>query len=410
MTRPTMPDREDPAPDPLRSLSDDELLGRLSALLRQSRRAESELVAHIGEVNDRRLYAREACDSMFTYCTNVLHLSEHEAYLRIAVARAARARPVLLAMLADGRLHLSGIAKLAPHLTDENRDHVLARAVHQTKRRIEALVAELVPRPDVPSLIRRLPERRDLVPGSASRIVAMSAAAVESVTQVDSVARMPGGTGVAMALQPVGPASLPLGPDQAAPSPADRTRSGPASAAPRALVEALAPGRYKVQFTASAAFCEKLDRLKALMRSSVPDGDLAGLLEAAVTEKLQRLEARRYARVKTPRERRDESGGTMQPATARWTPALRGIPAAMRRTVYERDGGRCRYRDGRGRRCPARESLQFHHVVPRALGGPHSVDNVRLMCRVHNVFLAEVDYGKRLMARYRRRPGPVSDA
>ena len=71
----------------LTKVSDDDLLRRLSALLQQSRRVESELVAHIGEVDARRLYAREAASSMFAYCTQVLHLSEHEAYLRISVAR-----------------------------------------------------------------------------------------------------------------------------------------------------------------------------------------------------------------------------------------------------------------------------------------------------------------------------------
>ena len=98
----------------LKSISDDELLRRLSALLQQSRRVESELVAHIGEVDKRRLYAREASSSMFVYCTDVLHLSEHEAYLRIQVARASRHHPMLLTMLEDGRLHLSSITKLAP--------------------------------------------------------------------------------------------------------------------------------------------------------------------------------------------------------------------------------------------------------------------------------------------------------
>jgi hypothetical protein len=64
---------------PLASVSDDELLRRLSELLRQSRRVEADLVAHIAEVDERRLYAREACPSMFVYCTAVLHLSEPEA-------------------------------------------------------------------------------------------------------------------------------------------------------------------------------------------------------------------------------------------------------------------------------------------------------------------------------------------
>ena len=70
--------------DVLTSFSDEELLRRLSDLLGQSRRDEADLVAHIGEVDRRRLYAREASPSMFAYCTEVLHLSEAEAYLRIA--------------------------------------------------------------------------------------------------------------------------------------------------------------------------------------------------------------------------------------------------------------------------------------------------------------------------------------
>ena len=97
---------------------------------------------------------------MFAYCTQVLHLSEAEAYLRITVARAAREHPLLLTMLADGRLHLSGIVKLLPILTRENRDGLLERATHRSKRQIVELVAELSPRPDAPSFMRKLPQRR----------------------------------------------------------------------------------------------------------------------------------------------------------------------------------------------------------------------------------------------------------
>jgi hypothetical protein len=98
-----------------------------------------------------------ASPSMFAYCTEVLHLSEAEAYVRIAAARASREHPVLLEMLADGRLHLTAIARLAPHLTTENRDTLLERAAHKTKRQIEELVAELAPRPDVPAMMRKVP-------------------------------------------------------------------------------------------------------------------------------------------------------------------------------------------------------------------------------------------------------------
>ena len=143
----------------LKSISDDELLCRLSELLQDSRRIEAELIAHIAEVDARRLYAPRA-SSLFTYCKEILHMSEHESFLRMTAARASRKHPALLDMLADGRLHLSGIKLLAPHLTEANRKMLLNRAVHKSKREIEELVAELFPKPDVPSKIRKLPERR----------------------------------------------------------------------------------------------------------------------------------------------------------------------------------------------------------------------------------------------------------
>ena len=120
----------------LSRLSDDELLCRLSDVLKQSRRVESELVAHIAEVDARKLFAREASSSMFQYCLDVMHLSKAESFVRIAAARASRKHPLLLTMLEDGRLHLSGIAVLAPHLTDENCDELLARA--PTRRRLRS--------------------------------------------------------------------------------------------------------------------------------------------------------------------------------------------------------------------------------------------------------------------------------
>jgi hypothetical protein len=337
-----------------RSLSDDQLLGRLSELLQSSRRVEAELVVHIGEVDDRRLFAREGWPSMFAYCTEALHLSEHEAYLRITVARAAREHPVLLTMLANGQLHLSGIAKLLPHLTRENRDLLLPQAAYKSKRQIEELVAQRAPQSDVPTLIRKLPARR-----------------------TEPCAGVPAD-------------GLALGPDRvaaAAVAPPQR----PAVMAP------LAPARYKVQFTASAAFHDKLQRLKALMGTAVPDGDLAKILEDAVTEKLRRLEARRFGQAMAPR-----SSVSREDALA---PQSRYPPAAVRRTVYERDGGQCRYVNARGNRCGAREQLEFHHVRAHARGGGCSPENIQLMCRAHNLRLAERDYGREHMARYRRKRG-----
>jgi hypothetical protein len=333
----------------LKTISDDELLRRLGELLQQSRRVESELVAHISEVDERRLYASEAFPSMFAYCTEKLNLSEHEAYLRIAVGRASREHPMLLEMLGDGRLHLSGIAKLAPHLTEANRDTVLTRAAHKTKREIEELVAELSPKPDVAATMRRLPERRENTSTQTTQL------GLDRVPQ-------------------------------------------PKPEVPRP-VEPLAPARYKVQFTASAELHAKLERVRALM----PGCDLAAIIDEAVTEKLERLESKRFAKTKSPRKTLEESDTS---------PGSRYIPAAVKRVVRERDGDQCAFVH-QGRRCTERAQLEFHHRRAFGRGGDHSPENLQMICPAHNVYLAERDYGEEVMARYRRsgscvrEPAPV---
>jgi hypothetical protein len=373
----------------LRSLTDTELLGRLTDLLRQTRRVESELIAHMGEVDARRLYLREAAASMFVYATRVLHLSEAEAYLRIAVARAAREHPALLARLAAGELHLSGAALLAPHLTVDNREGVLARAAHKSKRQIEELVAELSPRSDVPDSIRKLPDPRT---GPAVGPTASTGRCGSARLPPDAG---PGTDAVAGALRPdgVGLAAQVPGDDTVTAAIADeRTGHERSRSHSSDLVQPLARGRYRVQFTASEALRDKLERLQALR----PGADLATLVEQAVTEKLERLEARRFGRTKAPRKtlaETDTSGGP------------RAIPAPVRRVVYERAGGRCAFRDARGRRCEARRRLQFHHRHPHGYGGDRTPDNISLLCRSHNQHLAEIDYGQTAIARYRRGSG-----
>jgi hypothetical protein len=374
----------------LRSLTDTELLGRLTNLVRQTRHVESELIAHMGEVDARRLYLREAAASMFVYATRVLHLSEAEAYLRIAVARAAREHPTLLARLASGELHLSGAALLAPHLTVDNREGVLARAVHKSKRQIEELVAELSPRPDVPASIRKLP---DPPTGPAAGPTASTGGSGSARLPLDASPGMVAGTGELFPDRVGSLAAQVPGVDTVTTVISDQ-RTGHAGSPSQSgdVVQPLARGRYRVQFTASEALRDKLERLQALR----PGADLATLVEQAVTRELERLEVRRFGRTKAPRKTLAETDTSAGP---------RAIPAAVRRAVYERAGARCAFRDARGRRCEERSRLQFHHRHPHGHGGDRTPDNISLLCRSHNQHLAEIDYGQTAIARHRRGSG-----
>jgi hypothetical protein len=352
---------------PVTTIPDGELLDRLTELVRDSRGKDADVITHIAEVDARKLYAQQACPSMFSYAIRALHLSEPEAYLRIVAARASRKHPVLLAMLAENLLHLSGIALLAPHLTAENRDAILARARHRSKREIKELVAELSPRPDIPARMRKLPEKRE-----DRRALPHSSPALSFVGAEEA---------------PCPQAALQLRPDEVA------RRVAPPPA-PRPSIEPLAPARYKVQFTATAALHEKLERLQMLMRSQVPDGDLGAIIEQAVSEKLERLEARRFAATTKPRKGLAESDVSA---------SSRRVPSAVKRYVVQRDGMRCRYVDEHGQRCPERRGLQFHHRHPYGFGGDHRPEDIRLMCPTHNQLLADQDYGRTAMARHRRR-------
>jgi len=227
-------------------LSDTELLNEVTRLTAHERLATARLVGALGELDARRLYLAEGCSSLFVYCTRILHLSEHAAYLRIEAARAARKWPAILELLAEGALHLTAIGLLAPHLTADNVEAALTAARHQSKREVEEIVAALRPRPAVPPSVRRLP---------------------------------------------VGKISSALIPSQVHTQPSDRPCAEPAARqdiAPPACAKArdandvrpLAPERFRVQFTISRQTQQQLREAQDLLRHAVPDGDIAVISSA----------------------------------------------------------------------------------------------------------------------------------
>jgi 5-methylcytosine-specific restriction endonuclease McrA len=314
-------------------LSDEQLIAEVRRLAGCETLATARLIAALAELDARRLYLGQGCSSMFTYCTQVLHLAEHAAYNRIEAARAARRFPVILTLLADGCVHLSAVRLMAPHLTQGNHVDVLRQATHKSKREVEQIVARLQPRPDVVTLVRKLPAPR---------------------------------TPPAL-IQPTSPELQPI-----AIAPTNAVVSPPR----RAEVAPLAPERYKVQFTVGRETHEKLRRVQDLLRHRVPNGDLATIFDRALTLLLKDLERQKIAATQRPRT----SGPICRHS--------RHVPAGVRRAVWTRDDGRCRF-EGPNGRCAETGRLEFHHVVPYASGGSTTADNLELRCAAHNRYEAE---------------------
>jgi hypothetical protein len=122
--------------------------------VRRGNAVEAELLAHLAEVDARRLYLEEGCSSMFTYCQRVLHFAEGVAYKRIRAARAARRHPELLGALRAGDVHLSAISLLAPRLTEDNCRELIRAARHLGTDEIKRMLADREPKPDRPACVR----------------------------------------------------------------------------------------------------------------------------------------------------------------------------------------------------------------------------------------------------------------
>ena len=65
-----------------------------------------------------------------------------EVQEHIEAARAARQFPAIFDAVAEGRLELSAVIRLAPHLTPETADDLLAAAARKTEFELEQLLAE----------------------------------------------------------------------------------------------------------------------------------------------------------------------------------------------------------------------------------------------------------------------------
>ncbi|MBD3160605.1 MAG: hypothetical protein GF328_00680, partial [Candidatus Latescibacteria bacterium] len=334
--------------------------------MERERSSTAHLVAHLPEMDRRRLHLELGYSSLYTYCTQALHLSEEAAYKRIAAARAARRFPGLLARLAQGELHLSSVKLLAPVLTRENHAELIEEARRKTKRQVEQIIARTRPAPPVPAVVER---------------------------QIPAPVPAPA------------PASSP---SQAPPTPSP-TDAPPAvpTPPPRPVVAPLAPERYKVQFTASGEMHERLLRAQALLRHKVPDGDVAKIFDLALIALLERTEARKFGKRKTRRSTESRNRKQSKASAVKRKPpkrrandekdhsasSSRYIPSDVRRTVWIRDEGRCTFTSADGVRCTETGCLEFDHREPFACGGPATVENIRLVCRRHNQHYARQRFG-----------------
>jgi hypothetical protein len=358
----------------LGGLANDELLAALSALVQREHELISEFLAHLAELDERRLFLDLGFTSLFAYCTEALGLSRSSAGRRIAAARVCQRFPEALALAARGELELSVLCELSKYLNSENATELFEACRGKSYELVLALLATRFPKPDVRDSVRRLPLRSPEVTPNVG-CEPHSPTSANSAEGADSLAAADGASTAKVLNSPA-------------------IAAAPRTTAPvRRALEPLSADRFGVRFTADAEFRDLLEEVRALASHRQPGGDLLSLMKRGLESYRRELQKERFGVGRKPRLVRSQRTESAEPAGRR----SRHIPAAVAREVYRRDGGCCTFCSEDGRRCSTRRFLELDHVTPWAARGESTVENLRLRCRAHNQHAARSYFGAELV-------------
>lgn len=330
----------------LQALSDQEILERTTTLVAHEREDTLSVLRCLNEIEARDLYLKLGYGSLFDYCTKGLGYSSSAAWRRIQTARCAAKFTSLYEMLERNEVNLSTVSQASRFLNESNSDSLLARISDRTKREVESILAEYQPPLSVPE--RATPIMMHLTTGPAASFTAVPelfASATPADCENNAYCRSGSNN--------------------------EQTTSAPAEQVEK---------RVLLRFSVSPEFMAKLERVRTVAWHRLPArATIEQILEFLLDEFIERHDP--VSRQKRRERRRKGSASVEMPEAP---PGERYIPASVRDLVFERDGGRCTYVGSSGKRCESTLAVQLDHIVPVALGGTSTPENLRLLCAKHN--------------------------
>jgi hypothetical protein len=340
-----------------------EVTNQMRATLGSERAAMAEFLVLLADFDAKQRWRELDYTSCFYYLRREFKLSEGAAHNRKTAAELIQRFPEVADALRSGDLCLSTITAVAKVLTPENLGDVLPRFFRVSYRQAEQLAAslrpaEVIPLREVVTPIRPTVAARTTVPASSSATNGASATAVPALHTYETPAPVQ-----VLTLVPL------------------------AALEPRAeSVEALNGVQSRFHLTVTNEFLETLQAAKDDFAHVCPNG---GAMEVLLNcMKIARAEhAKRKGLVAKPLKTPRPSGSD-------------AIPAHVKRAAWQRAGGRCEFVLESGERCDCTRKLEFDHITPLALGGTSTLENVRVVCRQHNLLAARRVFGDAVMNRY----------
>ncbi|MEK7354867.1 MAG: HNH endonuclease [Bdellovibrionota bacterium] len=334
----------------LKHLTADALLASTDRAVQDERSALSVVLQHLREVDRRRLYSKLKYKSLKDYAMKRLKYSEGAAGRRIAAMIALKELPQLGSKIDDGSLNLTNLG--------------LARSFFALEEKAAVLTAH--------------PESTDLSPSPAQdfRRTQCEKLAVleklENVSKAEAIAILERETGVTL----------------------------PASESTRVLGE----DRIEMTTIATKEAFELNERLKGLLAHSHPGMTNGELLEMALKALQKEVDPLAKAERVTAKKQKAKNAHALENpplAAKRCVTNPHYIPAAVRHHVWLRDGGACT-------NCGSTHAVQHEHIIPVALGGESTTENVKLLCRSCNQRSAIEQFGVGKMTQFLERSKSVA--
>jgi 5-methylcytosine-specific restriction endonuclease McrA len=366
-----------------------ELTNELASMLQRERGGLVDFLLAFSDFHARKRWRELEYASGFAYLRGELKLSEGAAYNRIVAAELIHGVPEVAAALLSGALCFSTVNHLAKVLTPENKDELLPRFLHLSRRQAEQLAVslrpvEVIPVREVVTAIR--PARA--AARAAAAVTPRAAEAVETcAARTDGFQLHPGEVAAEVDGSPAADASpFQLHPGEvAAPVRVAVVQVPPEP--PRDEIEPLDAKLSRLHITVDRELLQLLEAAKEAFAHSFPSGRAADVIKHGLRVALAQHD-KRLGLVEKPLK---------EPRPSR----TNHIPAHVKREVLRRAGGRrCEWILPSGERCDCRRRLEFDHIKALALGGTSTLENVRLICRSHNLLAARQVFGDALMDRY----------
>jgi hypothetical protein len=104
-----------------KNLKNSELISKIKDLVREEKRITLDILNHLQEIDDRKLYAERGFSSLFLFCMSELGYSESATNRRISAMRLMRTLPEIKVKIEEGTVNLSTLCQLQTFIRREEK-------------------------------------------------------------------------------------------------------------------------------------------------------------------------------------------------------------------------------------------------------------------------------------------------